>query len=363
MEPSPQPTRDLARILEPETLAVSAGRPHSPGDPLNAPITMASAFRPGGGLEYARFDNPAFDALQDVVGTLEGGRALAFASGNAAAAAVFSLVPHGSTIVLPRHGYNGTGMLAEQAGFEVRWINPADTDECLAAFDGAALVWLESPTNPAMEVGDLAVLVPAAKAAGALVSVDNTFRTPLRERPLEYGADIVTHSVSKLLAGHSDVVLGIAITGDDELYGRLHQHCALHGAVPGALECYLAARGVRTLSVRLDKAEATADMLAARLGAHAGVSEVRHPGFGTMICFVVDGDDGRVAQTVTESSQLITLATSLGGVESTWERRRRHAAEPDTIPAGLIRLSVGIEHPEDLWNDIAAALEAAGAGA
>ncbi len=343
--------------MQPETMTVTAGRPpKSPGEPLNAPITMASAFVAGGDHEYGRHGNPAYEPLEASIGVLEGGTALAFASGIAAAAAVVDLAPACATVVVPRHGYNGTTDLVRSGPWDLRLIDPSDTEASIAAFEGAALVWLESPTNPAMEVGDLAVLVPAAKAAGAIVAVDNTFRTPLRERPLEYGADIVVHSASKLLAGHSDLVLGATVTRDADLQAALVAHRSQRGAIPGALECFLATRGIRTLAVRLDRAEANAREIADRLAGHPAVDEVRYPGFGTIVCFVItDGDE---AQRVAEASELVTHATSLGGVESTWERRRRHGAEPDSIPAGLIRLSVGIEAVEDLWADIDQALGA-----
>ncbi|MCL3836600.1 trans-sulfuration enzyme family protein [Aeromicrobium duanguangcaii] len=341
--------------MQPDTVTVIAGRPaKQPGAPLNAPITLASSFHAGGDFEYGRHGNPAYESFEQVVGELEGGRALAFASGIATTAATLGLVEPGAVVVLPRHGYNGTTSLVKSGPYEVRLIDPSDTEGSIAAFAGADLVWLESPTNPAMEVGDLPTLVAAAKDAGALVAVDNTFRTPLRDRPLSYGADIVAHSASKLLGGHSDLVLGVMATADDALFERLLQHRSLHGAIPGALESFLAARGVRTLAVRLDRAESSAAILADRLKAHPAVSEVRYPGFGTMVCFVID--DPEHAQRTTESSRVITHATSLGGVESTWERRRRFPAEPETIPAGLIRLSVGIEAVEDLWADIEAAL-------
>jgi cystathionine gamma-synthase len=343
--------------MERDTVTVAAGRPHrTPGSGLNHPITLASALVPGAGSEYGRHGNPTWTAFEETLGALEGGRALSFASGIATAAATLSLIDARGTVVLPRHGYNGTTSLVTTGEFEARFIDPSDTSASVEAFDGADLVWLESPTNPAMEVGDLPTLVAAAKTAGAIVAVDNTFRTPLRDRPLEYGADIVTHSASKLLAGHSDLILGATVTNNEHHYERLLEYRSLHGAIAGALETFLAVRGMRTLAVRLDRAEANAADLAVRLAAHPLVTEVRFPGFGTMICFVLD--DAERAQRVTEASQLITYATSLGGVESTWERRRRFVVEPDTIPPGLIRFSVGIENVDDLWADITDAFDA-----
>ena len=168
----------------------------------------------------------------------------------------------------------------------------------------------------------------------------------------------MTHSASKLLGGHSDLVLGVLATQDDALYERLHDHRSLHGAIPGALECFLAVRGVRTLAVRLDRAEANARVLVERLEASDLVDKVRYPGFGTIVSFdVAAGAD--VAEDACSISELVTHATSLGGVETTWERRRRHALEPGTVPDNLVRLSVGIEDVDDLWADVEHALKAA----
>lgn len=343
------------RDLTPSSIAVSAGRPHEPGEPLNAPITMASALVPGGSSEYGRHGNPAWEPLETVVGELEAGQALAFASGVAASAAVFSLVPAGGRVVAPHHGYYGTTQqLRSAADLDVRLIDVSDTRAAVDAMAGAALVWLESPTNPALEVADLPALIAAAHDAGALVAVDNTFNTPLRQQPLELGADIVVHSASKLLAGHSDVILGVTVTRDRELYEHLRTHRRDYGAIPGALEAWLTTRGIRTLHVRLDRAEHNARELVSRLRESSLVDEVRFPGFGTIVGIVLDDPDR--AQRAAEASRLVRHATSLGGVESTWERRRRHANEAPTIPAGLIRLSVGIEDVDDLWSDIESAL-------
>lgn len=340
--------------LDPSSIIISAGRPpHEPGNPLNAPITLASALIPGGTAEYARAGNPVWEPLEEIIGALEGGHALAFSSGVATSAAVFALVPDGAAVVIPRHAYYGSTHQVTSRHLDVRQVDVADTEATIAAIEGSALVWLESPTNPALEVADLPALIAAAHEAGALVAVDNTFSTPLRQTPLAIGADIVTHSASKLISGHSDVILGIAVTAEPTLYDRLRAHRHDHGAIAGALESWLAARGVRTLHVRLERAEANARTLASRAAALPGIAEVRYPGHGTIVALVAE--DAEFAQQVTEASQLIVHATSLGGVESTWERRRRHASEPTTIPAGLIRLSVGIEHVDDLWNDLEAA--------
>jgi cystathionine gamma-synthase len=342
--------------LSPSTIAVGAGRPDRvPGGPLNAPITLASALVPGGVSEYGRDGNPTWDSFETVLGALEGGRALAFASGIAATTALFDLVPAKATIVAPRHAYHVTiGQLQERARrglIELRLVDIDNTTQVINAADSAALVWIESPTNPMLELADIEAIARAASHAGTAVAVDNTFATPLRQRPLELGADFVVHSASKLLSGHSDVILGAIVTNSDRAYRAIEQRRTVLGAIPGAMETWLAARGMRTLHVRLDRAEANARELHKRLSASHRVAYSRYPGFGTIISFEVVGG-AAVAQKMTEQSDIITYATSLGGVESTWERRRRHHGEPDTVPEGLIRFSVGIEDVEDLWFDI-----------
>lgn len=342
--------------LSPSTLAVGAGRPpRIPGAPLNAPITMASALVPGGDSEYGRHGNPTWESFEAVLGALEGGRALAFASGIAATTALFDLVPVRATVVAPRHAYYGTiAQLIERERrglIELRLVDIDNTPQVIAACAGAALLWIESPTNPSLEIADIATIAAAATQAGAAVAVDNTFATPLRQRPLDLGADFVVHSASKLLSGHSDVILGAVVTSDDRAYDALVGRRVSLGAIPGAMETWLAVRGIRTLHVRLDRAEANAIELHKRLAASPAIAESRYPGFGTIIAFEPVGG-APVAQKMTERSDVITYATSLGGVESTWERRRRHAGEPDTVPDALIRFSVGIEDVEDLWQDI-----------
>lgn len=348
--------------LTPASLAVSAGRPpRTPGGPLNSPLIFASALIPGGDSEYGRHGNPAWDAFESVLGALEGGRALAFSSGASATAALFELIPAGAAVVVPRHAYYGTlTQLKERElkqQIELRIVDVEDTAAVISAINGAALVWIESPTNPALEIADIAVITKAAHAAGAEVAVDNTFATPLRQKPLDLGADFVIHSASKLLSGHSDVILGAIITNDDRAWRALESRRRTLGAIPGAMECWLATRGIRTLHVRLDRAEANARALHERLLVSPLVSSSRYPGFSNIIAFeITAGADA--AQKMTEQSDLITYATSLGGVETTWERRRRHGGEPATIPEGLVRLSVGIEDVDDLWNDIEQSMQA-----
>jgi cystathionine gamma-synthase len=342
--------------LSPSTIAVGAGRPNRvPGGPLNAPITLASALVPGGVSEYGRQGNPTWDSFETVLGALEGGRALAFSSGTAATSALFDLVPAKATVVAPRHAYYGTlTQLHERdrrGQIELKLVDIDNTQMVVNAAENAALVWIESPTNPSLELADIAAIAQAASRSGAAVAVDNTFATPLRQKPLELGADFAVHSASKLLSGHSDVILGAVVTNSDRAYAAIEKRRTVLGAIPGAMETWLAARGMRTLHVRLDRAEANAKELHKRLSASNRIVYSRYPGFGTMISFEVAGGE-QAAQKMTEQSDVITYATSLGGVESTWERRRRHPGEPESVPEGLIRFSVGIEDVEDLWIDI-----------
>lgn len=370
--------------LAPATTAVHVGRPpRGEGQPVNTPVHLQSiqysAGRPGAGDPfYARYGNPSWEGLEEVLATLEGGTqgAVSFSSGMAAIAAAFAtLLPSGGAVVLPRHAYLSTiamaNDLAAQRGVEVRQVDIADTDAVARSLEGAALLWIESPTNPMLEVADVPALVAAAKAAGARVVADNTFATPLVMQPLEYGVDAVVHSVTKYLSGHSDVVMGAVVPASADLRAALIAHRTMYGAIPGPMESFLALRGMRTLAVRVERALANAAVLAERLATHPAVSEVRHPslptdpgharaaaqmrGFGSIIGIrVAAGADD--ADRVATSTRLWLPATSLGGVESSLERRRRLSAEMTTVPEDYLRLSVGIEDVEDLWADLDQAL-------
>lgn len=342
------------------TRVVSVGRPDRvPDAPLSVPVTFASTYVAGGEVEYGRYGNPTWSALEATVGDLEGGWALAFASGLAAASAVMSLLPEGATAVAPDNAYSGTLSLlrerVEAGRAKVRTVEVSDTAAAVAACDGADLVWLESPTNPRLDVADLPALVTAGHANGALVVVDNTFATPVLQRPLEAGADLVVHSGTKLLAGHSDVQLGIVCGRDTGLRNRLDEHRRLHGAIPGPMEAWLALRGLRTLVLRVERGQENARDLAARLAAHPAVSRVRYPGSGTMVSIELTG--GReAADRLCATVRLWTHATSLGGVESSLERRRRWDSESPAVSDSLVRMSVGIEDAADLLADLAQAL-------
>jgi cystathionine gamma-synthase len=345
----------------PATIAVTAGRPaHEPDNPLNEPLTMASTYVAGGDVEYGRYGNPTWSAFETALGDLEGGRCLAFASGLAAVSTILDLVGQGAKVVAPRHAYLGSiGQIADleaRGRIAAELVDITDTEAVLKACADAALVWLESPTNPALEVAEIAPIVAAAHDAGAYVVVDNTFATPLLQQPLSLDADLVVHSATKFIAGHSDVLLGAVVTRDEQLHDVLKKRRDMIGATPGTLETWLALRGLRTLHVRLERAQANAQELVRRLGEHPAVGEVRYPGFGAIVAVVL-AEGAMAADLLTRKTTLWVHATSLGGVESTFERRRRWKTEPATIPDGLVRMSVGIEDVDDLWDDLASALD------
>jgi cystathionine gamma-synthase len=364
--------------LTPETLAVHAGRPSRvPGAPLSTPITLSSTYVHTAAIEYGRDGNDGWSALETALAALDGGRALTFASGLASATAIASLVPAGGKVVLPQAAYYGVKgifqALERNKLIELVLVDGSDTAAYIEASHGAHLVWMESIANPTMVVTDIPTITTAAKANGAITVVDATFATPLRQKPLEYGVDIVMHSVTKYLAGHSDLLLGAAITNSAEIYDQLFSYRHDHGAIPGGLETYLALRGVRTLGVRLERAEANALDLSQRLASHPRVTKVNYPGrvgdsqyevaqkvlpdgASAMMSFELDATPEQV-DSMLEGLNLITHATSLGGVESLIERRARYAPEANAgVPLTLCRFSVGIENVEDLWQDLATAL-------
>ena len=364
MTDEPDPAELSLTDLALASRVVAVGRePRVPGGSVGSPLVHTSTYHADGDVVYARAGNPTWTAFEDALGSLEDGLATTYASGLAAADAVLSLVPVGGVVVAPTSAYNGVvatlEQRAERGELTVRFVDPGDEDGVVAACAGADLLWLESPTNPLLEVADIARLTAAGHAAGALVACDNTFATPILQRPLEDGVDIVVHSVTKYLAGHSDVILGACVTRDDDagidLTGRLRVHRVLRGAIPGPAEAWLALRGMRTLALRVERAGRSAAELASRLRAHPAVERVRYPGFGGMLSVDVVGG-AEAAERVCAATRLWVHSTSLGGVESQLERRRRIPLEPVTTPDNLIRLSVGIEDVEDLWRDLSAAL-------
>lgn len=362
-----------------ESKVVAAGRPSKqPDGAINPPIALNSTFHEGGPVGYGRYGNETWSALEQAISILEGGKTLLFSSGMAAISAVYSLLPEGAVVVAANNGYQGTTTLLkklnESEKLKVRFVNLANTDETIAAIAGAQLLYLESPINPLLEIVDLPKVIKAGKAAGCGVAVDNTLATPLLQNPLNLGADIVIHSVTKYLSGHSDLILGSLSTNDAALYARLEQARRYGGAIAGPFEAWIALRGLRTFSLRMEKSQQNALELAKRLLADKRVLKVRYPGlptdpyhglaksfmkgFGAMISFDVNASIDQV-DLMCDSSKLITNATSLGGVESIWERRRKWATESLTVPENLIRFSVGIENVDDLWADIEFAFAAA----
>jgi cystathionine gamma-synthase len=365
--------------VDPVTWLVAAGRPDRPGEPLNAPLVPASNFLLGTERIYSRDGGtPGWDALETLIGGLEGGEAVAFASGMAAAAAVFDGLPVGARVALPEDCYHGVSELAREGEAQGAWtvehIAVEDTAAWLNALQAVDLVWLESPSNPLLAVADLHAICAAERSPGTLLVVDNTFATPLNQKPLALGADISLHSATKFIGGHSDLLCGIAVAGDAAIAARLRHARTLGGATPGTLEAFLAARGARTLALRLAAAQASAGRLANWLEAHPAIERVRYPGlashptheiaaaqlggFGTMISFDVRGG-AEAADAVCAELRLIRHATSLGSVESTVERRAAYAGQ-EHLPPGLLRLSVGIEACEDLVADLEQAFTAAG---
>jgi cystathionine gamma-synthase len=358
-----------------ESWLVSAGRDRNPGSPLNVPPWPASNFVLGDRRSYSRGDGtPGWEALEEIVGGLEGGSSISFASGMAAIAAIFDQLPTGSVVALPDDCYQGVAGLARAGQRRGRWtvqrLAASDTAGWVGMCGAADLIWLESPSNPLLTVADLDTICAAPRKRGAILGVDNTFATPLNQRPLALGADVSVHSVTKFIGGHSDLLGGVATVRDANLLAALRQARELAGATPGTLEAFLAVRGARTLALRLERAQSNAMTLAGRITRHPGVALTRYPGlashpthdaarrqlkgFGTIISFDVRGD-APAADAVCSGLRLIQHATSLGAVESTIERRAGIPGQ-EHLPPTLLRLSVGIEAIEDLWTDLDRAL-------
>ena len=358
-----------------ESWLVSAGRDRRSGSPLNVPPWPASNFVLGAHRAYSRDDGtPGWEALEEIVGGLEGGSSVAFASGMAGIAAIFDQLPTGSLVALPDDCYQGVAGLAKAGESRGRWtvhrLAVADTPGWIEMCGVADLIWLESPSNPLLTVADLDAICAAPRKHGAILGVDNTFATPLNQRPLALGADMAVQSVTKFIGGHSDLLGGVVTVREAKLLAALRQARELGGATPGTLEAFLAVRGARTLALRLERAQRNAMTLAERLARHANVTLTRYPGlashpthdaarrqlkgFGTIISFDVLGD-ARTADAVCSRLQLIQHATSLGAVESTIERRASVPGQ-EHLPPTLLRLSVGIEAIEDLWTDLDRAL-------
>ncbi len=369
-----------------ETRAVHTGQEPDPiTGAVVTPITLSTTFAQDGvgghkGFEYSRSGNPTRAALEACVASLEGGQhGLAFASGLAAEDNVLRLLRPGDRVLLGNDAYGGTFRLISKVHTALAWtaVDLLDVDALAADWPAdTKLVWLETPTNPLLRCFDIEKIAEIAHGRGALVCVDNTFATPFLQQPLALGADIVVHSATKYLGGHSDVVGGFLALDDDDLEGRLTFTQNAAGAVPAPFDCYLVLRGVKTLAVRMERHCANARAIVDLLVGHPAVERVLypqlpdHPGhaaaakqmrdFGGMVSFTLRGGS-EAALRVAAATTLFTLAESLGAVESLIEHpgRMTHASaagSPLEVPDNLLRLSVGIESAADLVADLEQAL-------
>ncbi len=369
------------------TRTVRAGDvPPVPGTPLRPSPVFAAPFhlgdlppRAGGADAYARTEHPTYRAFETAVGELDGGRCLSFATGMAAvSAAVMALVSAGDRLVLPADGYYATRLLArdelERLGVRVEYVPTVEIADVAARGDleGARMVVLETPSNPHLDVCDVAAVARATRAAGALLAVDNTTATPLGQRPLALGADLTVGADTKALTGHSDLLLGHVSTSSDELYDRLKGWRDHTGATPGAFDAWLGHRSMSTLDLRLARQAATAEAVTGVLAEHPAVTGVRWPwrpgdpshALATRQMLRPNGvvsaelaDESAVSRFLA-TSRLWTAATSFGGVHSTVDRRAQWGG--DVVPAGFLRFSCGIEDTADVVTDLVTALDAAG---
>lgn len=373
--------------LSVDTLLATSARPdRAQGNAVNFPVSLTSTYFTTGAADgirsYGRFENETWDPAEQLIADLEGAAfpALLHASGMAAIDNAQALNAPGAPIVMPRHSYHAALLIAnqraEREGGEVRTVDITSTEDVIAAMTSptpAGMVWIESPTNPMLEIADIKVIAAAAHEIGALVVVDNTFATPLGQKPLELGVDVVVHSATKYLNGHSDVVAGATVTSNPELQARLFEHRSHTGAILGPFEAFLLLRGMRTLALRMERINANATELARRLVDHPLVAAVNHPSLpthpqhelaksqmafpGGILTLRPKGGEA-AAEALPEHTKLWLPATSLGGVESSLERRRRWADEAPTVPVDLLRLSVGIESVDDLFDDLIQAIAA-----
>ena len=371
--------------MRPETRAVHAGwTPDAETGSITPPIHPSTTFErdPDGaysrGYSYARAGNPTRTALENALRDLEGGaRALAFSSGMAATTALVQSLKSGDHVLISDDIYHGTATMLREVfprwGLEIDQVDMSDTDAVRAAVrTETALLWIETPTNPSLKIADIAALAEIARQRGAIAAVDNTWATPVLQSPLELGADVSMHSTTKYIGGHSDVVGGALVFGDDgELAERVGAVQHLCGAVPSPFDCWLTMRGMRTLSVRMRAHCENAQRIASFLAEHPRVVRVHYPGLsdhprhalasaqmrapGGMLSFEIDGgrDD---AFALVSRLQLIKPATSLGGIESLIEHRASIEGPHSPTPESLLRVSVGIESAEDLIDDLRAAL-------
>ena len=369
MDPSDHDER-VARALHHE------GPQQPAGSPLTPPLVLTTAYvlpgDPAGEYQYARWANPTWTALDAALAQLEDAPVVTFPSGMAAIAAVFyGLLRAGDRILLPADGYYTTRILAERflAPMGVQFDLAATADLATRSFDGYRLVMIETPSNPALDLADIGAVSAAAKAAGTIVAVDNTMMTPLGQRPLDLGADLVVSADTKAVNGHSDVLFGHVATRDASLLDPVRDWRRIAGSIPGPFEAWLVHRGIETLELRLARMCETALALAARLQGHRAVRSVIYPGlpehpahelarrqmrcFGAIVGVTLVGKDA--AERFIGGCRFVRAATSFGGLHTSAERRARWG---DQVPEGFIRLSVGCEPLEALWRDLQRSLDA-----
>ncbi len=371
-----------------ETLAVHAGLHVDPATgAVTPPIHLSTTFERApdasfpGGFIYSRSGNPNRRALEETLAALEGGEeAVAFSSGQAATFAILQSLRPGDHVIAPEDAYYGTADLLIDHfgpwGLESTFVDmtdPAAIERAVRA--NTRLVWIETPSNPRMRVTDIAAVVSIAHRSGAFVACDNTWATPVLQRPLELGADLVMHSTTKYLGGHSDILGGAVITREvGPGFERIRQVQASGGAVPSPFECWLVQRGIRTLPYRMRAHSANALAVARFLAEHPRVETVHYPGLesdpghlvsarqmrlaGGMLSFLVKGADRAGTMAMSNRLRLFTRATSLGGPESLIEHRASIEGPRTKAPENLLRVSVGLEHPDDLIDDLRQALEA-----
>jgi cystathionine gamma-lyase len=366
---TPDTQARIARLLHHRKAALGQG------DPVVPPITASATFHlpsvQSGGQFYGRNGNPSWDAVEAQLAILEDAEVVSFPSGMAAiAAALFATLKAGDRLIIPSDGYYVTRILSEGflAPLGIRVVQIPTKDYAAADFSGAAVVYLETPANPALDVVDIAAISARARAAGAKVIADNTTMTPLLQRPLDLGADLSVAADTKAPAGHSDVLFGHVAGRDAALMARVRDWRRMAGAIPGPFEAFLVHRGIETLELRLERMCASAAIIAERLAGHPAVSDLRYPGLpgdpshGMVGAQMVNGGfligftlrDAAAAEGFLSRCPLIAQTTSFGGTHSAGERRARWG---DAVPEGFIRLSVGIEPVEVLWQAISVALE------
>ncbi len=368
-----------------ETLAVHAGQQVDPATgAVTPPIALSTTFEraadgsfPHGHI-YIRTSNPNRDALEQTLAALEGGAvAAAFASGSAATMTVFQALAPGDHVLAPHDAYHGTANLLRETfapwGLAVSFVDMTDAEAVRQAMrPNTRLLWTETPSNPLLKISDLAALAEIAHAGGAALACDNTWATPILQRPFAHGADLIIHATTKYLGGHSDVLGGAVVAREDgALFQRIRKLQGAGGAVPSPFDCWLVQRGIRTLPYRMRAHSEHARQVAAFLQAHPRVEAVHYPGlpehpghaiaarqmtdFGGMLSFQVRGGRDE-ALAVAARVRVFTRATSLGGPESLIEHRASIEGPATRTPENLLRCSIGLEHPDDLCDDLARAL-------